>query len=48
MKRLMLVCVMISMFILSFAFAEAPADHLGFTLLEQMYTRTTKRLQLIP
>ncbi len=38
MKRLILVCVMISMFILSFAFAEAPADRLGFTLLEQMYS----------
>ena len=38
MNRLILVCVMISMFILSFAFAEAPADRLGFTLLEQMYS----------
>ena len=37
MKRLMLVWVMIPMLILSFALAEAPADHLGFMLLEQMY-----------
>ena len=37
MKRLMQVWVMIPMLILSFAFAEAPSDRLGFTLLEQMY-----------
>ena len=37
MKSLMLVCLMIPMLILSFAFADTPADHLGFMLLEQMY-----------
>ena len=38
MRRLMLVCLMIPMLILSFAFAETPSDRLGFTLLEQMYS----------
>ncbi len=38
MKRLMMVWVMIPMLILSFAFADTPADHLGFMLLEQMYS----------
>ena len=37
MKRRIAVWVMIPMLILSSAFAEAPADHLGFMLLEQMY-----------
>ena len=38
MKRLMMVFVMILMLSLSCAVAEAPANRLGFTLLEQMYT----------
>ncbi len=38
MKRMMLVCLMIPMLILSFAFADTTPDHLGFMLLEQMYS----------